>query len=249
MTNLYSIWKSGDITLPTNVHICCPHCQTYGFSSHHVQMWQLDQKEGRAVKTWCFWIVVLEKTLESPLDSKIKPVNPKGNQSWILIGRTDAEAETPILWPPDVKSQLTRKYPDAGKDWDRRRRGWQRMIWLDGITNSFDMNLSRLWEIVKDRKAWHASVHGVTKSWTRLSDWTTATIWPESLQKERVWEILSLGINSVIPSRDLAGRAATKWGEDRGREVGPRVLICTWIWHFCEVNAKVAMDPLDDWLS
>ena len=182
-----------------------PHCQSYGFSSSHVQMWELDHKEGGALKTWCFWIAVLEKTLESPLDSKeIKPVNPKGNQPWIFIGRTDAETETPILWPPDAKSQLSRKYPDVGKDWDRRRRGQQRIIWLDGITDSIDMSLSRLWEIVKDRKAWHASVHGVTKSWTWLSDWTTAKIWPESLQKERVWEILSLGINSVIPSRDLA---------------------------------------------
>ena len=88
--------------------------QSYGFSSSHVWMWELDHKEGWALKNWCFWTVVLEKTLESPLDSKIKPVNPKGNQPWIFIGRTDAEA--PIIWPPDAKSRLTGKDPDAGKD-------------------------------------------------------------------------------------------------------------------------------------
>ena len=92
------------------------YSQNYGFSSSHVQMWELDHKEGW-VLNWCFWTVVLEKTLESPLDRKeIKPVNPKGNQPWIFIGRTDAEAETPILWPPDVKSWLTGKDPAAGKD-------------------------------------------------------------------------------------------------------------------------------------
>ena len=89
----------------------------YGFSSSHVQLWELDHKEGWAPKIWCFWTVVLEETLESPLDCKeIQPVHPKGNQSWIFIGRTDAEAEAPILWPPDVKSQLTGKDPGAGKD-------------------------------------------------------------------------------------------------------------------------------------
>ena len=87
-------------------------------------MWELDHKEGLALKNWCFWTVVLEKTLESPLNCKeIKPVNPKGNQSWIFIGRTDAKAETPILWPPDVKSWLTRKDPDAGKDWKQEEKG------------------------------------------------------------------------------------------------------------------------------
>ena len=95
-----------------------PSSQSYGFSSSHLWMWELDYKESWALKNWFFWSVVLEKTLETPLDSKeIQPVNPKGNQSWIFIGRTDAEAETPILWPPDVKNWLIWKDSDAGKDW------------------------------------------------------------------------------------------------------------------------------------
>ena len=148
MTILDSALKSRDITLPTKV---CLYSQSYGFSSSRVQMGQLDHKEGWAPKNWCFWTVVLEKTLESPLDCKeIQPVHPKGDQSWIFIGRTDAEAEAPILWPPDAKRRYTEKDPDAGKDW-----GWEekRMRWLDNITDLMDMNLSKLHEIVEDRGA------------------------------------------------------------------------------------------------
>ena len=101
-----------------------PYSQSYGFTSGHVWMWELDHKEGWVPKNWCFWIAVLEKTLESPLDCKeIKPVNPKGNQSWIFTGKTDAEAEALILWPPDAKSWLIGKDPDAGKDWRQEEKG------------------------------------------------------------------------------------------------------------------------------
>ena len=120
MTKLDSVFKNRDIALLTTG----PYSQSYGCSSSHVQMWELGHKEGWASKNWCFWTVVLEKTLESPLDSKeIKPVNTKGNQPWIFIGRTDAEAEALVLWPPDVKSQLIGKDPNAGKEWGQEEKG------------------------------------------------------------------------------------------------------------------------------
>ena len=120
MTNLDSILKSRDITLPTKVHLV----RVMVFHSSHVWMWELGYKESWAPKNWCFWTVVLEKMLESPLDSKeIQPVHPKGNQSWIFIGRNDAEAETPILWPPNAKNWLIGKDPDAGKDWRWEEKG------------------------------------------------------------------------------------------------------------------------------
>ena len=114
-----------------------PYSQSYGFSSTNVWMWELDHKEGCMPKNRCFWIVVLEKTLEGLLDSKkIKPVNPKGNQPWIFIGRTDTEAEAPILLPPDTNSWLSGKDPDAGKDWKQKKKGRQRMKWLDELPRS-----------------------------------------------------------------------------------------------------------------
>ena len=120
MNNLDSILKSRDITLSTKVSLV----KAYGFPSSHVWMSELDYKESWAPKNWCFWTVVLEKTLESPLDcKKIQPIHPKGNQSWIFIGRTDAEAEIPILWPPDTKNWLIWKDPDSGKDWRQEEKG------------------------------------------------------------------------------------------------------------------------------
>ena len=117
-------------------------------------MWNLDHKEGWVLKNWCFQTMVLEKTLESPLDRKVKPVNPTGNQPWIFIGRHDAEA--PILWPHDAKSWFIGNDPDAGKDW--RQRGWQTMRWLDGTTDSKDRNLSKL------QRSWRTEELGVLQS-------------------------------------------------------------------------------------
>ena len=132
-------------------------------------MWVSDHKESWALKNWCFWTVVLEKTLESPLDCKeIKPVNSKGNESWTFIGRTDAEAETPILRPPDVKTDSLKKTLRLGKI--EGRRGWQKTRWLDGIIDSMDMSLSKLQEIVKNGEAWCAVLHGVTKS-RYMTEW------------------------------------------------------------------------------
>ena len=120
MTNQDNMLKSRDITLLIKAHLV----KANGFSSSHVWMWELDNKESWAPKNWCFLTVVLEETLESPLDCKeIQPVNPQGNQSWVFIGRTDAEVETSIIWPPDVKNWLIGKDPDAGKDWRQEKKG------------------------------------------------------------------------------------------------------------------------------
>ena len=144
----------------------CWHSQRYGFSSSHVWMWELDCEEGWVPKNWCFWTVVLEKTLENPLDCKeIKPVNLKANQHWIFVGRTDTEAEAPILWPSMQRANSLEKTLMLGEIEGRRRRGWQRMTWLDGITSSMNMSLIKLQESSWPSDRTHVSYVSGTGRW------------------------------------------------------------------------------------
>ena len=149
------------------------YSQSYSFPSSHVQMWELGHKESWVPKNWCFRTVVLEKTLESPLDySEINPVNPRGNQPWIFLKGLMLKLKLLILWPPDAKSWLIWKDLDVGKD-RRREKGTTEDEMVRWYHELNDMSLSKLWEMVKDREAWHTAVHGVTNSWTWLSDWMT----------------------------------------------------------------------------
>ena len=162
-------------------------------------MWELDHKGSWVPKNWWFWTLVMKKTLESLLDWKgIQPVNPRGNQYWIFIGRTDAEADTPIFWPPDVKNWLIGKDPDAGKDWRWEEKGMTEDEIVDGITDMMDMSLGRIQELVMDREAWRGAVHGVAKSRTRLSNWPELNSTCLTISRRGFFSLSTIGILDQI---------------------------------------------------
>ena len=184
--------------------------QGFRYRAQHKEIW--------VPENWCFWTMVLEKILESPLDYKeIQAVHPKGSQSWLFIGRTDVEAETPILGHLMQRADSFEKTLMLWKIEGRRRRGWQRMRWLDDITDSMDMNLSKLRELVMDREAWRSAVHGVAKSQTQLSDWTELN-WTGERGELKCWLKTQHSTNyncDIQPHHFMANRWENNGNSDR----------------------------------